>query len=218
MKIVLRCFLFIVLILVAFSTAFASDEVSLKSRLSRGVWDDVFGEKWDLTASVGGSYGGSPLVDFDVTDSSGRNFVLSTQNGVGYFANIGVFVTNYGVPIKLRFSAGYHYESAESEYGNISFTRIPIEIEPIYFFGKAHGFGVGAIYSFQPKLDMSEVLEDKLSVDANLGYFLGYHYRFLNEQIGIGARYTFQSFQIKNQSSSPAITADSFSLVLELTL
>lgn len=122
------------------------------------------------------------LRDDEITD-------VKIKSGELVYAYTGALIAIPGVAFRTQITIGYHADIVRATNGDITFSRIPLDIIPTWEFEK-HRMGLGLTYIFKPKLDTDDIkgIED-VNYSETLGTLIHYQYKF-SQKFSIGVRYT----------------------------
>ncbi|MDF1781075.1 MAG: hypothetical protein P1U67_07230 [Alcanivoracaceae bacterium] len=147
---------------------------------------------------AGLDFGGDTLLEVNYTNGGSEKL---TAGGGAHFA-VGTDV-DIRQDVMMRGTVGYKVNNVTAENGDLSFTRVPIELTAYKFFGE-HGIGGGVTYLTGGKLkcDISGICDFSASADNTNGMVVEYLYRSRREDsnkgfsIGVrgvfGVDYTFE--------------------------
>ncbi|TMP30901.1 hypothetical protein CWB99_05085 [Pseudoalteromonas rubra] len=129
---------------------------------------------WSLSATVGYSMGGDTIGRLTYEDNS----TDSVKAGDGFILGGAL---NYAInqTFDIRFNATYHFDSANAENGDVTFSRFALEAVPYYKINQQFKFGLGI------GLDTAVELDNDFSSNADFdsaGKFI------------VSGMYTFEDF------------------------
>lgn len=126
------------------------------------------------------------LRDDEITD-------VKIKSGELFYLYTGALVAIPGVAFRTQITIGYHADLIRASNGDITFSRIPLDIIPTWEFEK-HRMGLGITYIFRPKLSVDNITGlDDVNYSETIGTLIHYQYK-INQNFSVGARYTEVKF------------------------
>jgi hypothetical protein len=160
------------------------------------------GRTWKASQSLewilGGAltFGGDKLADISIAyindpqnEADDEIKVVEITSGEMYYAYTGALIALPGIAFRTQVTLGYHVDFIKADNGLVKFSRVPLDIIPMWEFEK-HRIGLGLTYYFSPKITVTDIpsLDDKRYSEA-LGSIASYQYK-LTQDFSVGARYT----------------------------
>lgn len=154
--------------------------------------------------SVGGGFGGDELASGSYTN--GNTFSIKAGNGFTVSGGVSVAVSS---TTDVQVSVGYESASTNASNGDISFTRLPIEVLGFYTVSPQWRVGGGLRSATSPKLSTSGVagMLGSYEFTPSVGVVLEAQYLFDKSatqrgQFGISGRYVGESFEEKTSKTT----------------
>jgi hypothetical protein len=152
----------------------------------------------DLEWILGGAltFGGEKLADISIAylndpqDTKDDEIkVVEITSGEMYYVYTGALIPLPGIAFRTQVTLGYHVDFIKADNGLVKFSRVPLDIIPMWEFEK-HRIGLGLTYYFSPKITVTDIpsLDDKRYAEA-LGSIASYQYK-VSQDFSLGARYT----------------------------
>ncbi|NRA62232.1 MAG: hypothetical protein HRU25_15305 [Psychrobium sp.] len=150
-------------------TAFANDN-------PHAIGDPVISIVFGLTV------GGDELAELEYDDGSNNDITA------GGFGLVGAGL-NFKLQDKfsLQLNAAYHWEVASAKNGDLTFSRIELEIVPYYQLNKSFRLGLGIAQHMNPELDSDS--SSNVKYDHSNGFVLSLVYQLPDSKSWIDFRY-----------------------------
>lgn len=133
-------------------------------------------------AGVGLDAGGDEVAKVKLSDGSSE----AIDAGAGVSFTLGADI-DLSEDTMLRATLGYKFDNVSAENGDMTFSRVPLEVLGYRFWGE-HGIGGGLGYHTAVKFDcdFSGVCNDSVDLDDELGLIVEYLYRSRREDSNKG--------------------------------
>ncbi|MDO6705397.1 outer membrane beta-barrel protein [Photobacterium sp. 1_MG-2023] len=154
----------------------------------------------DFIIGAGYDIGGDTMTTAYYTDGSSTK--VKSAEGLSLFGGIDYFLQD---SLKLRGTIGYKFSSASASNGEMTFSRIPVDLLLLRGYQR-HQIGAGATYhtGVEFECDVSGYYggcDGTVDFKDSFGFLVHYEYRVPlenNNAFVIGARYTHIDYEVKD--------------------
>ena len=144
-------------------------------------------QKTEFLLGIAITYGGDELANVKVVKN--KDTITEHMNsGELFYIYGGALVQIPGMAFRTQITIGYHIDQVDADNGSISFTRVPIDVIPMWEFEK-HRIGMGLTYHMFNRLDGKDAGYPVIDYADAFGTLFTYHYK-LTQDISVGFRYT----------------------------
>lgn len=137
--------------------------------------------------------GGDTLTELDILGSSDEEI----KAGELFYAGLGVNYRQQHSSLSLQANLGYHWDSITAENGDVTLSRIALDVLPFWHFAERHRLGVGLVYHLDPTLELDfDFARGEVEFENSLGYAVEYGFLFPSTGAVVSLRYTTMDYTI----------------------
>ena len=160
---------------------------------------------------LGLTFGGEDIATVEYTN--GTNKTLSSGGLVDIQAGLEYGLT--GLPVAVQATVGYHADTANARNGDMTFSRVPVEVIALYDLGNQWRLGGGVRSATSGKFTGSgdgayTALGSSTTFKSTLGWLAEVEFK-ATPQLGIQARYVNESYTV-DLPSKPKIDGSHFGI------
>ncbi len=155
----------------------------------------------DFLVLAGLTYGGDDLYQVEYEDGS------DTELKAGGLISVGAGLITHFNQYSIQTTLAYHFDSADADNGDVSFSRWSLELLPFYNIDDKHRVGLGLTYHMSPELE-SDFDFDKSTIEFDSAVGIVAEYGYSWDQSTVGVRFVSIDYDISELNGMDVGWAD----------